>query len=176
MNVEKRLDRLRISRGWGWKDVELALGIGRTMLHYIRTGERPIGAVELFKLEKLELESGIASTLDADEIREAEQTKKDRDTWRDRAIAAEMKLAAIRSLLGDDPRPEPGVAGASSGHVTELADEIVREAAGKVRRHGSASRATQARQQEPHIVQAKGHPHHRQHQREVRSSNSQENT
>ena len=172
MNLEDRLDKLRITRGWGWKDVELALGIGRTMLHYIRTGERQIGEVELYKLEKLEVESGITSERTVAEVREAEAAIKELDMWRERAIAAETKLAALFSLPEPQRRAvealinsliESGKSQTSSGRIADIADNAVHEISGKVRARGPTSRGTQAHQQEAHTVQSKGHPPRGQH-------------
>lgn len=85
------------------------------------------------------------------------------EDWKARAIAAETKLAAIRSLLGDERTNERNTANASSGQVAAQADKIQSEAADKVRRLGSASLATQVHRQEAHTGQPKSQQHRGQH-------------
>jgi transcriptional regulator with XRE-family HTH domain len=61
LNTSDRLARFREAQGLEWGEVAKQLGISRVMLHYLRTGTKPIGVRLDFRLRKLEEQAGLAT-------------------------------------------------------------------------------------------------------------------
>ena len=62
MNTAERLKKLRLIRDVSWEKLGEELELGRTMLHYVRRGERELGERALYRLVELERAAGIASS------------------------------------------------------------------------------------------------------------------
>jgi transcriptional regulator with XRE-family HTH domain len=54
ITFEKKLESIRVKHGMEWQDLAKALDIGKTMLHYIKTGQREPSQKVLRKIEILE--------------------------------------------------------------------------------------------------------------------------
>jgi len=60
VNMENRLDRLRKAKTLGWGELADLLEIKRSMLHYLRNGQRNLSYKTLRKLQAAERESGLS--------------------------------------------------------------------------------------------------------------------
>jgi transcriptional regulator with XRE-family HTH domain len=62
----RRLERLRFEKRWTWAKTAKELGISRTMIHLIRSGERKVSGRNLVRLADAETAAGLASILPQD--------------------------------------------------------------------------------------------------------------
>jgi len=60
VNTIQRLETFRLKKGWSWDQLGEALGLKRTMLHYVRSGERELSDKALYRLSQAEWAAGIA--------------------------------------------------------------------------------------------------------------------
>ena len=49
-----RLDKLRRAMGLSWQELAGRLGVSRVMLHYVRTGQKPLGVKLAFRIRQVE--------------------------------------------------------------------------------------------------------------------------
>ncbi len=59
VNSEDRLDRLRVQKGFTWDELATYLDLSRTMLHYVRKGERDLSAKAALRMRDAEKNAGL---------------------------------------------------------------------------------------------------------------------
>ena len=69
--IEERLERLRAAQVTSWSELCKTLGIGATMLHYLRSGARNPSPKLMRRIVELEIEAGIATPKEVLAVREA---------------------------------------------------------------------------------------------------------
>jgi transcriptional regulator with XRE-family HTH domain len=55
----ERLDKLRRAKGLSWQELAEELGVSRVMLHYVRSGQKPLGVKLEFRIRQAEESAGI---------------------------------------------------------------------------------------------------------------------
>jgi hypothetical protein len=59
VTIAARLDNLRRTLGMNWSELAISLGISRVMLHYLRTGEKPLGVKLNYRIRLAEEKTGL---------------------------------------------------------------------------------------------------------------------
>jgi len=130
----ERLNRLRLRQAWSWLALSQNLGISYSMLNKVKSGERGLSDVPLFRLAQLELDAGLK--LEADDpaaqlyktaqpytLDTADLGGSEAGHWKRRALDAERKLHELRLRLGallreSDPAAPPVIAYRDKPSVT----------------------------------------------------------
>ena len=87
--MNERLETLRYSLGLEWGELAKRLGISRSMIGFIRKGDRRPSAALLLRISELEQQACGTSVA----------TANDATNWRERALSAERKLLQVREAL-----------------------------------------------------------------------------
>ena len=87
--MNERLEKLRFALGLEWGQLADQLKISRSMLGFIRKGERRPSAALLLRISELEASTGSNPVVDI-------ATGID---WRARALSAETKLSKLREAI-----------------------------------------------------------------------------
>ena len=109
VNVIKRLDNLRRALGLNWTELASHLDVSRIMLHYVRTGKKPVSVKLGHRIEQAEVRAGIRQPLTSS-LRQSEGVPLEpygewlnqlRRNWKQKkGDRAELELA-IRIVFGN---------------------------------------------------------------------------
>ena len=107
-NFIARAEQLREAKKWTWGQAADALGVSRTMVHFIKTGKNAVTDKVAYRLEKLEVEAGLLATENAEFYRlSAAIAERETRTIPDRLdavrLAKHLTWEGVASLLEISP-------------------------------------------------------------------------